>query len=136
MLSIPLDSGIYSYQKGIKKEPKTCGMVSKKKVQPGKYQIVVLVTWHVHAARSFDGFKKYIIKMSTFKFGQREVASEDIYNQTQITNIFRIDLTKVVFSDKMSCNNENDWQYIVGYQVDGKTVVPLFIKTPKKIFSY
>ena len=46
--------------------------------------------------------------MSTFKFGQREVASEDIYSQTQITNMFRIDLTKVVLSDKMSCNNEND----------------------------
>ena len=26
--------------------------------------------------------------------------------------------------------------YIVGYQVNGETIIPLFIKTPKNIFSY
>ena len=29
-----------------------------------------------------------------------------------------------------------DWRYIVGYQVDGETIIPPFIKTPKNIFSY
>ena len=43
---------------------------------------------------------------------------------------------KVVLSDKGSCNNKKDRQYIVGYQVDGETIIPLFIKTFKSIFSY
>ena len=42
----------------------------------------------------------------------------------------------VVVSDKVSCNNGKDCHYIVGYQVDGETIIPLFIKTPKNIFSY
>ena len=33
--------------------------------------------------------------------------------------------------------NAKDWRkYNVGYQVDGKTIIPLIIKTPKNIFSY
>ena len=43
---------------------------------------------------------------------------------------------KVVLSDKGSCNNGKDRRYIVGYQVDGETIIPLFIKTFKSIFSY
>ena len=41
----------------------------------------------------------------------------------------------VVF-DKVSCNNGNNWQYILGYQVDGETIIALFIKKPDNIFSY
>ena len=71
-----------------------------------------------------------------FKFGQIEVASKDFHKQRQITDIFTIDVNKVVLSDKVPCNNGKDWRYIVGYQVDGETIMPLFIKTPKNIFSY
>ena len=69
-----------------------------------------------------------------FKFGQKEIASKDIYKHRQITDIFMIDVNKVVLSDKVSCNNGKDCRYIVGYQVDG--ITPLFLKTPKNIFSY
>ena len=69
--------------------------------------------------------------MSSFKFGQIEVASKDFYKQRQITDIFTIDVNKVVLSDKVSCNNGKDWWYIVGYQVDREAIVPLFFKTPK-----
>ena len=41
----------------------------------------------------------------------------------------------MVISDKVSCNNGKDCRYIVGYQVDG-AFIPLFIKTPKNMFSY
>ena len=71
-----------------------------------------------------------------FKFGQIEVASKDFHKQRQITDIFTFDVNKVVLSDKMPCNNGKDWWYIVNYQVDGETIIPLFIKTPKIIFSY
>ena len=39
-----------------------------------------------------------------------------------------------MISDKVSCNNGKDC-CIVGYQVDG-ALIPLFVKTPKNIFSY
>ena len=49
-----------------------------------------------------------------FKFGQIEVASKDFHKQRQITDIFTIDVNKVVLSDKVSCNNGKDWRYTVG----------------------
>ena len=52
-----------------------------------------------------------------------------------MTDVFTIDVNKVVVSDNVSCNNGKDPCYIVGYQVD-EAPVPLFIKTPKNIFSY
>ena len=57
------------------------------------------------------------------------------YGQRQITDIFTINVNKVVFSDKVPCNNGKDCHYIVGYQVD-EALIPLFIKTPRDIFSY
>ena len=69
------------------------------------------------------------------KFGQKEVRTKDFYGQRQITDILMIDVNKVVVSDKVPCNNGKDCRYIVGYQGDG-ALIPLFIKTPKDIFSY
>ena len=69
------------------------------------------------------------------KFGQKEVTIKEFYGQRQITDIFTIDVNKVIASDKVSCNNGKDCRYIVGYQVDG-ALVQLFINTPKNIFNY
>ena len=69
------------------------------------------------------------------KFGQKEGTIKDFYGQRQITDIFMIDLNKLVVSDKVSYNNGKDCRSIVGYQVDG-ALIPLFIKTPKNVFSY
>ena len=69
------------------------------------------------------------------KFGQKEVTTKDFYRQRQITDIFTIDVNKVAVFDKVPCNNGKDCRSIVGYQVDG-ALIPLFIKTPKDIFSY
>ena len=69
------------------------------------------------------------------KFGQKEVTTKDFYGQRQITDIFTTDVKKVVVSDKVPCNNGKDRRYVVGYQVDG-ALIPVFIKTPKNIFSY
>ena len=70
-----------------------------------------------------------------FKFGQKEVKTKDFYGQRQITDIFLIDVNKLVIFDKVRYNNGKDCRYIVGYQVDG-VLIPLFIKTPKNIFSH
>ena len=69
------------------------------------------------------------------KFGPKEVTTKDFYGQRQITDLFTIDVKKVVVSDKVPCNNGKDCHYIVGYQAN-EALAPLFIKTPKNIFSY
>ena len=69
------------------------------------------------------------------KFGQKEVTANDFYGQRQITDIFTMDVNKLVVSEKVPCNNGKDCRYIVGYQVDGG-LISLFIKTPKNILSY
>ena len=69
------------------------------------------------------------------KLGQKEVTTKDFYGQRQITDLFTTDVNKVVVSDKVSCKNGKDCRYIVGYQVN-EALIPLFIKTPKDIFSY
>ena len=68
-------------------------------------------------------------------FGRKEATTKDFYRQRQITDIFTIDVNKVVISDSVTCNNGKECRYMVGYQVDGG-LIPLFIKTPKNIFSY
>ena len=73
--------------------------------------------------------------MKMLKFGQKEVTTKDFYGQRQITDLFTIDVNKVVVSDKVSCKNGKDCRYIVGYQVN-EALIPLFIKMPKDIFSY
>ena len=69
------------------------------------------------------------------KFGQKEVTTKDFYGQTKITDIFTMDVNKLVISDIVPCNDGKDCRYIVGYQVNG-VLIPLFIKTPKNIFSH
>ena len=69
------------------------------------------------------------------KIGQKGVTTKDVHGQRQVTDLFTIDINKVVVSDKVSCNNGKDCGYIVGYQPD-EALIPLFIKTPKYIFTY
>ena len=69
------------------------------------------------------------------KFGQNKIITKDFYGQRQITDLFTININKVVVSDKVACNNGKDCDYIVGYQVN-EALIPLFIKTSKDIFSY
>ena len=54
--------------------------------------------------------QEYIIKASSFKFGQIQVTFK--YNDILLIK------TQVLLSDRMQCNNEKDWWYIVGYPVD------------------
>lgn len=56
--------------------------------------------------------------MSSFKFGQKEIASKDFHKQRQLINI---QLNKFLVSDRLSCYNGKNWWYILGYQVDGET---------------
>ena len=69
------------------------------------------------------------------KFGQKEITTKDFHGQRQITDIFVIDVNKLVISDKVPYNSGKDCRYIAGYQVDGILIL-LFIKTPKIVFSY
>lgn len=79
---------------------------------------------------------KYVVKMFSFNFGKKEIATKDFYKQIQVSNILTINVNKVVLSDKVPNKNDENQRYILGYEVDGETIIPLFIKTPKNIFSY
>ena len=71
-----------------------------------------------------------------FKFDQIEVIQKEFNRQRQISDIFTIDVNKVVLSEKVPCNNGKDHRYIIGYKDHEETIIPLFIKTPKIIFIY
>ena len=44
------------------------------------------------------------------KFGEKKVTTKNFYGQIQITDIFTINLNKVVVSDKLSFNNGKDYR--------------------------
>ena len=48
------------------------------------------------------------------KFDQKGVTTKNFYGQRQITEIFMIDVNKVLVSDKVPCSNGKDCHYIVG----------------------
>ena len=48
--------------------------------------------------------------MSSFKFGQTEIASKDFYKQKKVTDIFTINVNKMVVFDRASSNNEKGYQ--------------------------
>ena len=52
---------------------------------------------------------------------------KEFNRQRQISDIFTIDVNKVVVSEKVPCNNEKDHRYITGYKVNEETIMPLFI---------
>ena len=56
--------------------------------------------------------------------------------QQEVTDIFMIDLNRVLVLDKVLSQNRKDWWYVIGYQVDEEMVIPLFLKTRKNVFSY
>ena len=78
--------------------------------------------------------QKGVIKMSSFKFGQKQIPSKYFCNQ--LTGILTINVNNLVLSDRVSCNDGKDWWYTVGYQVDGEITIPLFMKTPKNLLTY
>ena len=54
-------------------------------------------TRYVHS-KNHVSFQKYKIKISSFKFDQKEIASKDFCKQRQVTDILMINVKKVVFS--------------------------------------
>ena len=45
------------------------------------------------------------MKMSSFKFVQKEIASKGFNKEIQVTGILTIDVNKVILSHEVSCNN-------------------------------
>ena len=67
------------------------------------------------------------------QFGQKSVESKDFYKNKRITDT--VDHDKIVVSKSIPCNERKDQCYTVGYE-DGDEIVPLYIKTLPKVFSY
>ena len=68
----------------------------------------------------------------SFKFGQVNASSKDFYKRKQITDVFSLDYDKVIVSDPIQCGK--DKRYIIGYETRNG-IIPLYIKTPKNVFS-
>lgn len=72
--------------------------------------------------------------MSSFRFGEAEIASKAFHKDRQVTNIFAIDLNKATASDRVSCSRAKLWQYILGYGVDERNDhTPVYEDTKKHI---
>lgn len=69
--------------------------------------------------------------MSSLKLDQIEVVNKDLYKQRQETDTLTIDVKKDLLFDKVSCNDEKRWRYIIGCQVDGEKIKPLLTITLK-----
>ena len=69
------------------------------------------------------------------QFGQTAIDCKDFYKRKGISDIYSLDLDKIVVSNNIPCNKGKDQRYVVGYEDDGE-IVPLYIKTPPKVFSY
>ena len=70
----------------------------------------------------------------TFQFGNICIASKDFHSAYQVTDIFSIDLEKIVITKGISAN-KHDMRYIIGYKVEPSKVIPLYVKTPKNCYS-
>ena len=68
----------------------------------------------VSSIKSSKNFPQ-IYNKKMLKFGQKDITTKDFYGQRRLTDIFTIDINKVVISDKVLCNNGQDYRYIVGY---------------------
>ena len=66
-----------------------------------------------------------MIKMSSFKVSQRKNALKTFHKKKQATGIVTINVNNLIFLDRVSCNNRKQWQYILGYQVEGKQIIQL-----------
>ena len=56
--------------------------------------------------------------MFNFEFGLIVVPFTDFHKQTHVNHTLTINLNKLVFSDKVSCNYGKNLRWIIGCQVD------------------
>ena len=66
-------------------------------------------------------------------FGQKSEESKYFYRSKKITDT--VDHDKMVVSKSIPCNEWKDQCYTVGCE-DEDEIVPLYIKTPPKVFGY
>ena len=80
------------------------------------------------------GVQKYIIRMCSFKPGQKEILSRDFHKQKQVTDILRINVRKVMLSDRVSCSHGKNWRYIVSYQEGDEKIIAVFYQDSENRF--
>ena len=93
-----------------------------------------LAIWYVHFKNLYDGFKNIWWRFLVLICLNRDCIVRS--SQAKTNNSYFYDGRTQMASDKVSYNNGKDWRYIIDYDVDMETVIPLFIKTPKTTFDY
>ena len=76
------------------------------------------------------GIQKTIINM--YKFGQIEISSKEFNSVYQVQN--DVNCEKIRISKGVEAN-KHDTRYIIGYETEPGTIVPLYIKTPRDCLS-
>ena len=72
--------------------------------------------------------------MCKFKPGQKEILSRDFHKQKQVTDILRINVRKVMLSDRLSCSHGKNWRYIVSYQEGDEKIIAVFYQDSENRF--
>ena len=68
----------------------------------------------------------------SYKFGQTTVSAKEFNRVKQITDISWLILDNIVVADPV--DSEDDQRYIIGYKTPD-AIIPLYVKTPKNVFS-
>ena len=53
----------------------------------------------------------------SFQFGDISIATKDFHSKYQVTDLFSIDLEKIVISEGISAN-KHDMRYTIGYAIE------------------
>ena len=106
-----------------KKKPRA-KRISKKK----KKKIVRLKYQHNYFICNF--FLIYKNDLKGLSFEKRDITKNAIHNDTTLINIDKVDINKIVLSDKVSWSNNDLIKYYIGYIHRGG-VIPLSIQLPQ-----
>ena len=72
--------------------------------------------------------------MASYIFDGRDINVKSVNAVYELTNIFDIDLDRVILSALVKCN-KNGKQYVIGYKRMDDNIVPLYVKSPLNCYS-
>ena len=72
--------------------------------------------------------------MASLDFNGEEIHTKKFNTTYELTDIFSLDLERLVVSRGITCN-KSDVRYVIGYKTENDRVIPLYIKSPVSCFS-
>ena len=72
--------------------------------------------------------------MASYIFDGKDVNVKSFNTVYDLTDIFDIDLDRVIFSAPVICN-KNDERYVIRYKIMDGSIIPLYVKLPINCYS-